>query len=47
MAGWCYHRRMEIFLVLTVTALILVVTLDIGQKRRALLCQQAEAVKQN
>jgi hypothetical protein len=38
---------MEIFLVLTVTALVLVVTLDTEQKRRALLCQQADAVKHN
>jgi len=36
---------MEIFLVLTVTAMIIVVIVDTEQKRHAYLCQQDEATK--
>jgi hypothetical protein len=38
---------MEIFLVATVTAMIIVVILDTEQKRRAFLCQQEQATRRN
>jgi len=38
---------MEIFLVLTVTAMLVVITVDTGQKRRAYLCQQDEVTKRH
>jgi hypothetical protein len=37
---------MEMFLIATVTALLTVIIVDTGQKRRAFLCQQDEATKQ-
>lgn len=36
----CYPSGVEIFLVLTVAALLVVVFVDTSQKRRAYLCQQ-------
>jgi len=41
----CYPIGMEIFLVLTVIALIVIVIVDIRQKRRAYLCQQVKVTK--
>jgi hypothetical protein len=38
---------MEIFLVATVTAMIIVVILDTEQKRRAFLCQREKAPRRN
>jgi|GEM_PF-6799683 len=43
----CYPVGMEIFLVLTVTAMIIVVIVDTQQKRRAFLCQQEQAIRRN
>jgi hypothetical protein len=36
---------MEMFLIATVTALLTVITIDTGRKRRAFLCQQVKATK--
>jgi hypothetical protein len=38
---------MEIFLALTVAAMIIVVILDTEQKRRAFLCQQEKVTKRS
>ena len=37
---------MEMFLIVAVTALLTVIVIDTGRKRRAFLCQQEEATKQ-
>jgi hypothetical protein len=37
---------MEMFLLATVTALLAVIFIDTGQKRRAFLCQQVKVTKQ-
>jgi hypothetical protein len=36
---------MEMFLIATVTALLMVIIIDTGQKRRAFLCQQVRVTK--
>jgi hypothetical protein len=36
---------MEIFLVVTITAMIIVVIVDSEQKRRAFLCQQVKDIR--
>jgi hypothetical protein len=36
---------MEMFLLATVTTLLMVIVLDTGRKRRAFLCQQVKATK--
>jgi hypothetical protein len=36
---------MEMFLIATVTALLTVIIIDTGRKRRAFLCQQVHATK--
>jgi hypothetical protein len=38
---------MEMFLMAAVTALLTVIIVDTGQKRRAFLCQQDEATKRH
>jgi hypothetical protein len=38
---------MEMFLIAAVTALLTVIIVDTGQKRRAFLCQQERATKRN
>jgi hypothetical protein len=36
---------MEMFLIATLTALLMVIFIDTGQKRRAFLCQQVKVTK--
>jgi len=38
----CYPRGMEIFLVVTFTAIMIVLTVDTKQKRLAFLCQRED-----
>jgi hypothetical protein len=38
---------MEMFLIAAVTALLTVIIVDTGKKRRAFLCQQDEAAKRH
>lgn len=44
-ASPCYPRGMEIFLVATIAAMIIVVIIDTEQKRRASLCQQVKVIR--
>lgn len=43
----CYPRGVEMFLIAAATALLTVIIVDTGQKRRAFLCQQDRAAKRN
>ena len=41
----CYPRGMEIFLAVTLTAIMIVLTVDTNQKRHAFLCQREDTPK--
>lgn len=41
----CYPLRMEMFLIATMAALLTVIVVDTGQKRRDILCQQEHTKK--
>jgi hypothetical protein len=42
LASLCYPMGMEMFLLVTVAALLTVIFIDTGRKRRAYLCQQVK-----